>query len=110
MEHPAPAPRLFTKSVPVRPETEEWAIRTLAIVALAYGWYWIWYRWTGTLNWNVAIFAVALALAETYRLISASVLTWTVWRLPQHDPPPPPPVAPRSATRAPTRYPPRRNR
>jgi cellulose synthase (UDP-forming) len=77
------------KSVPARSEREEWAIRTLALVALAYGWYWIWYRWTGTLNWSVAVFAVALALAETYRVISATLLTWTVWRLPQHDPPAP---------------------
>ena len=89
METPALPPRCSMKSVPVRSEREEWAIRTLAIVALAYGWYWLWYRWTGTLNWSVAIFAVALALAETYRVISATLLTWTVWRLPQHDPPPP---------------------
>jgi cellulose synthase (UDP-forming) len=90
MEHSAPPPLSFTKSVPLRSEREEWAIRTLAIVALAYGWYWLWWRWTGTLNWSVAVFAISLALAETYRLISASLLTWTVWRLPQHDPPPPP--------------------
>lgn len=89
METPATTPRRSTSSVPLRAEREEWAIRTLALVALAYGWYWIWWRWTGTLNWSVAAFAVALALAETYRLISASLLTWTVWRLPNHDPPQP---------------------
>ena len=90
MEMSATPPRRVLKSVPIRSEREEWAIRTLALVALAYGWYWIWYRWTGTLNWSVALFAVSLALAETYRVISATLLTWTVWRLPNHDPPPPP--------------------
>ncbi len=91
METSATPPRWSMKPVPTRSEREEWAIRTLALAALAYGWYWLWYRWTGTLNWNVAAFAVALALAETYRVISASFLTWTVWRLPHHDPPPPAP-------------------
>lgn len=90
--HPtATPPRRAATSIPVRSEREEWAIRTLALVALAYGWYWIWWRWTGTLNWSVAAFAIALALAETYRVMSATLLTWTVWRLPNHNPPPAPP-------------------
>ena len=71
-------------------EREEWAIRTLAIIALAYGWYWLVWRWSATLNWQAAAFAVTLAAAETYRMINASVLTWTVWRLPNHEPPAPP--------------------
>ena len=90
MHQSATPPRKTASSIPVRSEREEWAIRTLALVALAYVWYWIWYRWTGTLNWSVAAFAIALALAETYRVVSASLLTWTVWRLPNHDPPPAP--------------------
>lgn len=90
MHASTPPARWTATSIPVRSEREEWAIRTLAIVAVAYGWYWIWYRWTGTLNWSVAVFAIALALAETYRVMSATILTWTVWRLPNHDPPPAP--------------------
>ena len=90
MERTATPPRFLSTPVPARSEKEEWAIRTLALVALAYAWYWIWWRWTGTLNWSVAAFAIALALAETYRVISATLLTWTVWRLPHHEPPPAP--------------------
>src|SRR5688572_30411508 len=82
--------RDVARSVPASTEREEWAIRTIALVALVYGWYWLWWRWTGTLNWQAAAFAIALALAETYRMLNASVLTWTVWRLPKHEPPTPP--------------------
>jgi cellulose synthase (UDP-forming) len=80
--------RDVARSVPARTEREEWAIRTVALIALVYGWYWLWWRWTGTLNWEAAAFAITLALAETYRMLNASVLTWTVWRLPKREPPP----------------------
>src|SRR5688572_26965681 len=91
MQPPATAPRFPLRSVPVRSEKEEWAIRTLALVAVLYGWYWLAWRWSNTLNWSAAAFAIALALAETYRVVSVSLLTWTVWRLTHHDPPEPPP-------------------
>ena len=77
------------RSVPASTEREEWAIRTIALVALAYGWYWLWWRWSATLNWQVAAFSIALVVAETYRMLNASMLTWTVWRLPRTEPPAP---------------------
>jgi cellulose synthase (UDP-forming) len=90
MSASATRPLVSGRSAPRRAEREEWAIRLLALVALAYGWYWIWWRWSETLNWQVATFAIALAVAESYRVLNATLLTWTVWRLEKREPPPAP--------------------
>ena len=86
----APRARLSAQSVPDLPKGQERLIRGVAVVALLYAGYWIWWRWTATLNWDVAFFAVALVSAETYRVVNAAVLTFTVWRLTHNEPPPAP--------------------
>jgi cellulose synthase (UDP-forming) len=92
---PAPAhsqrPRLSAQSVPRLSPAQENTIRVVAVVALGYAAYWIWWRWTATLNWQAAAFALALVVAESYRVLNATLLTLTVWRLTHNEPPPAPP-------------------
>lgn len=90
MHDGAPRPRLSARSVPRLSAAQERVIRVVAVVALAYAAYWIWWRWTETLNWEAFAFALALVSAETYRVLNASLLTFTVWRLTHNEPPPPP--------------------
>ncbi|HJQ18789.1 MAG TPA: glycosyltransferase [Gemmatimonadaceae bacterium] len=64
----------------------ERAVRVVAAISLAYALYWIWWRWTATLNWHAAVFALALVIAETYRVINATLLTLTCWKLTDNEP------------------------
>lgn len=86
----SPHRALSAQSVPRLGEGHERLIRGVALVALGVAYYWIWWRWTATLNWEVAAFALALVLAETYRVFNATLLTLTVWKLRQNEPPPAP--------------------
>ncbi|HMC54844.1 MAG TPA: glycosyltransferase [Gemmatimonadaceae bacterium] len=74
-----------------RAASQEFAIRLVAAVSLAYALYWIGWRWTSTLNWGAAWFALALVLAETYRVLNATLLTLTCWKLTDNEPPAAPP-------------------
>jgi len=70
--------------------SHETAVRAVAAVSLAYALYWITWRWTSTLNWSAAWFALALVLAETYRVVNATLLTITCWKITRNEPPAPP--------------------
>ncbi|MEX2153246.1 MAG: glycosyltransferase [Gemmatimonadaceae bacterium] len=87
---PQPAPPLSAWSVPRLSRRHEWLIRSVAAASLAYAFYWLFWRWTSTLNWQVAAFALVLVLAETLRVIYTTLFSITVWKLTHHDPPPPP--------------------
>ncbi|MDQ3949026.1 MAG: glycosyltransferase [Gemmatimonadota bacterium] len=60
-------------------------------MAWLYGLYWIVWRWTETLNWDAPIFSVLLVSAETWGLLTAAALIFTVWRLNHRTAPPAPP-------------------
>jgi cellulose synthase (UDP-forming) len=80
-------PKRSTYRSPAPPET---AIRIVAAVSLAYAVYWLAWRWTATLNWHAAIFAVTLVVAETYRVVNSALLTLTCWKLTDNEPGAPP--------------------
>lgn len=89
MDGSTPIP-LASQSVPRLSSRAEWVIRGVALASLVYAFYWIGWRWTATLNWEVAAFSLALVLAETYRVLNATLLTLTTWKLTYNEPPPPP--------------------
>ena len=91
VEGARPAGGLSAQSVPRLGDRHERVIRLVAVVALGFAYYWIWWRWSATLNWDVAVFALALVTAESYRVLNATLLTLTVWKLRHNEPPPPPP-------------------
>mgnify|MGYP002779262462 CR=1 FL=1 len=68
-------------SVPRTSQRREIAIRTASVLILLYWCYYIGWRWTETLNLDAPWFSIPLALAETWGLLTAIFLTFTVWRL-----------------------------
>ena len=89
---PIPPAKVATRySVPHLPEWQEWIVRAVAVVMLAYGVYYIAWRWTMTLNPDALWFSIPLALAETWGLLTAFIMVHSVWRLKHRTPVPPPP-------------------
>ena len=83
-------PALSAYTIPRLPQSQELAIRAIALVAYAYGVYWIVWRWRHTLNWQHPTFSLVLILAETFGLISMAFFIFTAWRLVHREPPPAP--------------------
>jgi cellulose synthase (UDP-forming) len=69
---------------------QEGAIRVFAVAAFLYSIYYIGWRWAATLNPDALWFAVPLAAAETYGLITSFFLLFTVWKLRRRQPRPTP--------------------
>ena len=89
---PPVAARAATRySVPHLPAWQEWIVRMVAVVMLAYGVYYITWRWTSTLNPDALWFSIPLALAETWGLLTAFIMVHSVWRLKHRTPVAPPP-------------------
>ncbi len=89
---PLVAARAATRySVPDLPGWQEWIVRAVAVVMLAYGVYYISWRWTATLNPGALWFSIPLALAETWGLLTAFIMVHSVWRLKHRTPIAPPP-------------------
>ncbi len=68
-----PTPRL--------PEWQEWGVRFIAVLALAYTTYYVYWRWTASLNLDALWFSVPLVLAETYGLMASCFMVFTVWKM-----------------------------
>jgi cellulose synthase (UDP-forming) len=62
----------------------------VSILMLAYTTLYIAWRWLFTLNPDAMMFSVALALAETYGLVTAFFMTYTTWNLKKRVAPPAP--------------------
>src|SRR5688572_3601107 len=71
---------------PITP-AQEWVIRSLAIVSLAFGIYWLWWRWTQTLNPEHMIFSVVLVSAETWGWIGSAFFLFHAWKVRDREPP-----------------------
>lgn len=84
------APTRGVYAVPALSKWQEYATRTVAVVAWLYSIYWIAWRWTSTLNWDAPVFSLTLVLAETYGIVMSTLLLMTVWRLKRREPPPAP--------------------
>jgi cellulose synthase (UDP-forming) len=69
----------------------ELLVRIVAVIALAFSTYYVYWRWAHSLNLEALWFSVPLALAETYGLITAYFMAFTVWRLPRRTVRPAPP-------------------
>ena len=67
--------------VPRQAEWKEWLIRAQAILTLVVWTYYIVWRWGWTLNPDHLWFAIPLALAETWGLISGFLFVHSVWSL-----------------------------
>ncbi|MBD0319137.1 MAG: glycosyltransferase, partial [Gemmatimonadetes bacterium] len=87
---PVEARQATRYSVPQLPEWQEWIIRMVAVVTLAYGVYYLTWRWTASLNHDALWFGIPLVLAETWGLLTAFIMVHSVWRLKHREP-----VAPR---------------
>lgn len=78
---------------PLTPQTTpfgERLRRLFAIAVLLYGaWYLTW-RWTATLNPDALWFAIPLALAETFAVVSTAFFVFNVWRIRHREPSPAP--------------------
>jgi cellulose synthase (UDP-forming) len=75
---------------PITPR-QEWVIRSLALVSLAFGLYWLHWRWTETLNPDNMIFSIALVSAETWGWIGSAFFLFHAWKVRDREPPAPPP-------------------
>src|SRR4051812_21924594 len=60
--------------------------RAVAAISLAVSLVYIVWRWGWTLNTDALWFSVPLALAETYGVLTAALLTFTAWRLAHRRP------------------------
>ena len=87
---PPGSTRSLGDATPRLPAWQEWLLRAVAVVTIAYSAYYVGWRWLHTLNWDALWFAVPLAVAETYILFSAVLMVFTVWKLKRRDPPPAP--------------------
>jgi cellulose synthase (UDP-forming) len=67
--------------VPRQAEWKEWLIRAQAVLTLVVWTYYIVWRWGWTLNPDHLWFAIPLALAETWGLISGFLFVHSVWSL-----------------------------
>jgi cellulose synthase (UDP-forming) len=83
----SPAPLYFIPRLSAR---QERLTRIVAVVAWGYGLYWVAWRWTSTINWDAPVFSLTLLVAETYGLISALLLVFTVWKINHRETPPAP--------------------
>jgi cellulose synthase (UDP-forming) len=83
---PVEARQATRYSVPQLPEWQEWLIRAVAVVTLAYGVYYLAWRWTASLNYDALWFAIPLVLAETWGLLTAFIMVHSVWRLKHRQP------------------------
>lgn len=83
---PVEARQATRYSVPQLPEWQEWLIRMVAVVTLAYGVYYLTWRWTASLNYDALWFAIPLVLAETWGLLTAFIMVHSVWRLKHRQP------------------------
>ncbi|MDB4951014.1 MAG: cellulose synthase [Gemmatimonadetes bacterium] len=86
-----PYSRRPANAVPRLSPWQERAVRAVAVVTLAYWTYYIAWRWTSTLNTHALWFSIPLALAETWGLLTAFVMTHSVWRIRHRTPVAPPP-------------------
>lgn len=82
--------RGFRDLPPLNP-LQEWAIRALAVISLAYGLYWLHWRWTETLNPEAWTFSILLVTAETWGWIGSVFFLFHTWKLSNPEPPPPKP-------------------
>ena len=69
---------------------QEWTIRSLALLSLAFGLYWLYWRWTQTLNPDHMIFSVVLVSAETWGWIGSAFFLFHCWQVRDREPPPAP--------------------
>ena len=83
-------PALSANTIPRLSNTQELAIRAVAILAYVYAVYWIIWRWTSSLNWDQPVFSLILVIAETFGIVSMAFFFFTVWRLEHREPPPAP--------------------
>src|SRR3954468_16240384 len=65
-------------------------MHAVSILMLAYTTLYIAWRWLFTLNPDAMTFSIALALAETYGLVTAFFMTYTTWHLKRRIAPPAP--------------------
>lgn len=70
---------------------QEWVIRSLAFVSLAFGLYWLHWRWTETLNPDHMVFSIALVSAETWGWIGSAFFLFHAWKVRDREPPEAPP-------------------
>jgi cellulose synthase (UDP-forming) len=89
MSMDSPSGRGF-RDLPPLSAAQEWAIRVLALVSLAFGLYWLYWRWTETLNPDAWVFSLLLVSAETWGWIGSAFFLFHAWKISDPDPPPPP--------------------
>jgi cellulose synthase (UDP-forming) len=70
---------------------QEWIIRALALISLAFGFYWLHWRWTETLNPDAMWFSVLLVSAETWGWIGSAFFLFHAWKITNPEPAPPTP-------------------
>ena len=80
----------YARDLPPISPRQEWLIRSLALIALAYGIYWLWWRWTQTLNPDAMFFSIVLVSAETWGWIGSALFLFHTWRISDREPTPAP--------------------
>jgi cellulose synthase (UDP-forming) len=80
----------YARDLPPISPRQEWLIRSLALIALAYGIYWLWWRWTETLNPDAMLFSIVLVSAETWGWIGSALFLFHTWRISDREPTPAP--------------------
>jgi cellulose synthase (UDP-forming) len=89
MTHPQNSAR-YARDLPPMSPRQEWVVRSLAILALAYGIYWLWWRWTQTLNPDAMVFSVVLVSAETWGWIGSTLFLFHTWKVSDREAQPAP--------------------
>lgn len=84
----------FEDRKPFRPvpysASRELLYQFFAVVSIVIGGWYIHWRWTASINWDAAWFAIPLVLAETFGYIGLIVFTINIWKT-QDTPLEPPP-------------------
>ena len=81
----------YARDLPPMSPRQEWVVRSLALIALAYGIYWLWWRWTQTLNPDAMVFSIVLVSAETWGWIGSAFFLFHTWKVSDREAQPAPP-------------------
>ena len=81
----------YARDLPPMSPRQEWVVRSLALIALAYGIYWLWWRWTQTLNPDAMVFSIVLVSAETWGWIGSALFLFHTWKVSDREAQPAPP-------------------